>query len=70
MKKAGPPPPARPPGLRRVLERAGHAYYVLDKPEMSDTEYDALFRELQALEAQHPQLRTRDSPALAGRSDP
>jgi DNA ligase (NAD+) len=48
--------------LRRLLNRAIHAYYVLDAPEMSDAEYDRLFRELQGLEAQHPALRTPDSP--------
>src|SRR5207253_11127939 len=53
---------ARAAELRRILERANHAYYVLDKPEMSDGEYDRLFRELQELEAQHPELQTPDSP--------
>src|SRR5207247_6748191 len=53
---------ARAAELRRIIERANHAYYVLDKPEMSDAEYDRLFRELQELEAQHPELRTPDSP--------
>lgn len=48
--------------LRRLLNRAIHAYYVLDAPEMSDAEYDRLFRELQGLEAQHPGLRAADSP--------
>src|SRR6266511_2730690 len=47
---------------RMELERANHAYYVLDKPAMSDAEYDRLFRELQDLEAKHPELRTPDSP--------
>ena len=61
MKKAA---PARAAELRRVLERAGYAYYVLDKPEMSDAEYDKLFRELQELEAAHPELQTPDSPTL------
>jgi DNA ligase (NAD+) len=55
---------ARAAHLRRVLERANHAYYVLDRPEMSDAEYDRLFRELQALEQSHPELRTPDSPTL------
>src|SRR6266704_3361818 len=45
-----------------LLPRASAAYYVLDKPELSDAEYDRLFRELQALEAKHPELRTPDSP--------
>ena len=55
-------PAARAAELRRLLERANHAYYVLDKPELSDAEYDRLFRELQELEAKHPDLRTPDSP--------
>jgi DNA ligase (NAD+) len=55
-------PAARAAELRRLLERANHAYYVLDTPEISDAEYDRLFRELQELEAQHPALRTPDSP--------
>ncbi len=55
-------PSARAAELRRLLERANHAYYVLDSPEMSDAEYDRLFRELQAVEAAHPSLRTSDSP--------
>jgi len=55
-------PSARAAELRRLLERANHAYYVLDSPEISDAEYDRLFRELQALEAAHADLRTPDSP--------
>ncbi len=55
-------PAARAAELRRLLERANYAYYVLDAPEMSDAEYDRLFRELQALETSHPQLRGPDSP--------
>jgi len=58
------PPAARAAELRRIIERANHAYYVLDKPEMSDAEYDRLFRELQELEGQHPALRAPDSPTL------
>jgi len=42
--------------LRRILERASRAYYQLDRPELSDAEYDVLFRELQTLEAEHPDL--------------
>jgi len=53
---------ARAAELRRLIERANHGYYVLDKPEISDAEYDRLFRELQELEAKHPELRTPDSP--------
>ena len=48
--------------LRAELERHNHAYYVLDAPTVPDAEYDKLFRELQALEAQHPELLTADSP--------
>jgi DNA ligase (NAD+) len=61
---------ARAADLRRLLERANHAYYVLDRPEMSDAEYDVLFRELQALEAAHPGLRTPDSPTLRIGAEP
>jgi DNA ligase (NAD+) len=53
---------ARAESLRRELERHNHAYYVLDAPTIPDVEYDKLFRELQALEAAHPQLIRADSP--------
>ncbi|MCH7777571.1 MAG: NAD-dependent DNA ligase LigA [Gemmatimonadetes bacterium] len=45
-----------------MLHRANHAYYVLGSPQMSDAEYDKLFRELQQLEEQHPHFRAPDSP--------
>jgi DNA ligase (NAD+) len=48
--------------LRRALNEHNHRYYVLDQPNVSDAEYDALFHELQRLEAAHPELRTPDSP--------
>lgn len=48
--------------LREEIERHSHAYYVLDSPTVPDAEYDRLFRELQALEAAHPELLTPDSP--------
>ncbi|MDP2694674.1 MAG: NAD-dependent DNA ligase LigA [Gallionella sp.] len=48
--------------LRAEIERHNHAYYVLDAPVIPDAEYDKLFRELQSLEAQHPELSTPDSP--------
>jgi DNA ligase (NAD+) len=48
--------------LRQTLERHNRLYYAEDAPEITDAEYDALFRELQALEAAHPDLRTPDSP--------
>lgn len=48
--------------LRRLLQRAAHAYYVLDAPVMEDAVYDRLFRELAELERAHPELRSLDSP--------
>src|SRR5437868_338610 len=48
--------------LRADLERHNRLYYVEDAPEITDAEYDRLFRELQALEESHPELRTPDSP--------
>ena len=48
--------------LRSQLRYHNHRYYVLDEPEVPDAEYDRLFRELQALEAQHPELISADSP--------
>ena len=48
--------------LRTEIERHNHSYYVLDAPSIPDAEYDKLFRELQALEAQHPELLNADSP--------
>ncbi|MBS1188708.1 MAG: ligA [Rhodocyclaceae bacterium] len=48
--------------LRGEIERHNHAYYVLDAPTIPDAEYDKLFRELQQLETDHPQLLTADSP--------
>ena len=50
--------------LVRLLQHHDHCYYVLDQPEVSDAEYDRLFRELLALEAQYPDLRRADSPTL------
>jgi DNA ligase (NAD+) len=48
--------------LRRQLEQHNHRYYVLDDPEVSDAEYDALFRELDELERAHPELGDPNSP--------
>lgn len=48
--------------LSKTLEAHNHAYYVLDDPHVSDAEYDALMRELQALENEFPQLRSSSSP--------
>jgi DNA ligase (NAD+) len=48
--------------LRRILDQHAHSYYVLDDPQVSDAEYDRLFRELVDLETEHPGLQTPDSP--------
>jgi len=48
--------------LREVINHHNYRYYVLDSPEISDAEYDELMRELQKLEAGHPELVTPDSP--------
>ena len=53
---------ARAEELRRVVAHHLHRYHVLDDPEISDAEYDELFRELQRIEEEHPDLRTADSP--------
>ncbi|MQR00035.1 NAD-dependent DNA ligase LigA [Glaciimonas soli] len=53
---------ARAAWLSTELNRHNHAYYVLDMPSIPDAEYDALFRELQVLEQQHPELQTATSP--------
>ena len=48
--------------LRSRLREASHRYYVLDAPTLSDAEYDRLFRELEQIESEHPDLITPDSP--------
>ena len=48
--------------LRSLLHHHSHRYHVLDDPEISDSEYDALYRELEALEEANPGLVTADSP--------
>src|ERR1043166_7423809 len=48
--------------LKNTLRRHEHLYYVLDQPEISDAEYDALINRLRDLETQHPELITPDSP--------
>jgi len=55
-------PQERAAELRRGLEHHNHRYYVLDDPEVSDSEYDALINELRDIEAAHPELLTPDSP--------
>jgi len=56
-------PAARAAELRRLLEDANHRYHVLDDPAIPDVEYDALMRELLAIEVAHPELVTPDSPS-------
>lgn len=53
---------ARLEALRTRIRHHDHRYYVLDDPEIADRDYDALFDELSALEAAHPDLVTPDSP--------
>jgi DNA ligase (NAD+) len=48
--------------LRAELRRHEHLYYVLDQPEISDAEYDALIRRLREIEEAHPEIETADSP--------
>jgi DNA ligase (NAD+) len=48
--------------LRAELDQHNYRYHVLDEPSIPDAEYDRLFRELKALEAEHPELVTSDSP--------
>ncbi|WP_115131331.1 NAD-dependent DNA ligase LigA [Synechococcus sp. N26] len=55
-------PHERAAELRQLLNRAGHAYYVLDVPVMEDAVYDRLYRELLELEQNHPDLQRSDSP--------
>ncbi len=55
-------PAVRVDELRELIRRHEHAYYVLDQPEISDAEYDALFLELRKIEEERPDLITADSP--------
>src|SRR5271154_102301 len=48
--------------LRETIRHHEYLYYGLDTPEISDADFDALMRELKALEAEHPELVTPDSP--------
>ncbi len=57
-------PAVRAAELRDLLNKASHDYYVLDAPVLADSDYDQLFRELQAIEASNPELSTADSPTL------
>ena len=57
-------PARRAEQLRAIIDKASYEYHVLDRPTMSDAEYDKLFRELQELERSNPELQTPDSPTL------
>ncbi len=56
------PPAERVRRLREDIAQADHDYYLLDQPRLPDAEYDRLMRELQALEAEYPELVSADSP--------
>jgi len=56
--------------LRRELEHHNHLYYVLDQPEISDADYDALFAELKELEEKYPELQSPDSPTQRVGAEP
>ncbi|HUG99710.1 MAG TPA: NAD-dependent DNA ligase LigA [Gammaproteobacteria bacterium] len=62
MTSAGPGAAARVAELRQQLDYHNYRYHVLDDPEIPDVEYDRLFRELQELEAAHPELHSNESP--------
>ena len=67
---------ARIADLRRRLDDASHRYHVLDDPDIPDAEYDAMLRELDELEAAHPEFADPNSPtqrvgfAASGRFEP
>ncbi|HEX2693782.1 MAG TPA: NAD-dependent DNA ligase LigA, partial [Gemmatimonadaceae bacterium] len=71
-----PPPEAsqqqhsRAAELRALLTRASHEYYILDRPTISDAQYDRLFRELQEIERRFPECLTPDSPTLRVGAEP
>jgi DNA ligase (NAD+) len=63
-------PAQRAAQLRDLINDANHRYHVLDQPSIPDGEYDSLFRELQQLEAEHPELITPDSPTQRVGAEP
>ena len=63
-------PEERAAELRRELNFHNYRYYTLDDPAISDSQYDALMRELRAIEEQHPELLTADSPTQRVGGDP
>jgi DNA ligase (NAD+) len=62
---AQPTPAERAAELRDLIRHHDERYHLLDSPEITDAEYDALKRELLAIESEHPELETPDSPTLA-----
>ena len=62
MTPKSPSPASRIAELRQQIEDANYRYHVLDDPDIPDIEYDRLMRELEALEAAHPELASPDSP--------
>src|SRR3569833_1272962 len=70
MKKPKDELSARAATLRAELEQASYEYYVLDRPVMSDAEYDKRYRELLTLETENPELRTADSPTQRVGAEP
>ncbi|HET6820784.1 MAG TPA: NAD-dependent DNA ligase LigA [Candidatus Limnocylindria bacterium] len=62
LEPGAPDPEARAAELRQIIDEANYRYHVLDDPTMEDQVYDHLLRELQDLEAGHPELATPDSP--------
>jgi DNA ligase (NAD+) len=64
-----PTPAERAAQLRELLHDYSYQYYVLSQPSISDAEYDALYRELVALENEHPEVITPDSPTQRAGSD-
>lgn len=56
--------------LRSQIDRANHLYYIDDAPELPDAEYDRLFRELQAIERDHPDLALPESPTRRVGTEP
>ena len=63
-------PAERAVELRKQLDYHGHRYYVLDDPEIGDDQYDVLLDELRAIEAEHPELVTPDSPTQRTGGEP
>ena len=69
-RKAPPQERKRAAELRVLLTRASHEYYILDRPTISDAQYDTLFRELQELERSFPECLSPDSPTLRVGAEP